>query len=88
MMNLIKYVLNSWLVDGNRETDLEDIYGTLHRSRVYFPYDIRVRSQSNFLANINRRKKKTYILACIMLRTAKNIFDFFPVIFTIKASFL
>jgi len=54
MMNLIKYVLNSWLVDGNRETDLEDIYGTLHRSRVYFPYDIRVRSQSNFLANINR----------------------------------
>lgn len=39
-MNLIKYVLNSWLVDGQRVTDLDDVYKKQHRSRILFPNDI------------------------------------------------
>ena len=36
-MSLIKYALNSWLVDGHRVTDIDDIYKHAHRSRSLFP---------------------------------------------------
>ena len=48
VMNMVKYAINRWLVDGYSETYLHDIYKNDYEQKSFFPDNISlIKSKSN-----------------------------------------